>query len=662
MCGIVGFANLGQHPDTYPARIERMLRSIEYRGPDEQGYYWDSKVALGNARLAIIDIKSGNQPMGTADGRYWIVFNGEIFNYLELRRELEAEHVEFSTQSDTEVLLLALVHWGKDALDRLNGQFAFAFYDRRTSEIIFARDRFGERPLHYWMQDKRFVFGSEIKALLSLPEISATLDPEGVRQACRHWTTLPDQTCFAGIKSLPPGHFGVLGKNGFDIAPYWRLPEKTENLCDPEEAAIQVRKGMERAVSLRQRSDVDVAVYISGGLDSSIVAGLATRLAGRKLNSYSVTFDETDFDESGYQQSVADVIGSDHTNVNVTQADIRACFPNVIRHAETVQFRTAAAPLYLLAQKVNADGIKVALTGEGADEIFLGYDIFKEARFLTTFEDMRDDTQRLETLGKLYPYLAHFGTTQAKSLLQFYKPFTGADDGTRPLVSHSPRFANGAFAARLVRAGSEPVPEAEILLEKVQAIYPDFNKKDVVERTQILELLTLLNGYLLSSQGDRMMSAHSLEGRTPFLDVEIARLAASLPQDLLLKGGFDEKHILKVAFADIVPDAVRHRPKQPYRAPGSSCFRRTDGDDWVSEVLTPERIARSAVLEADFANALIAQVERTPPHRISPRLDQAYMALVSTLLLEDQIDSGAFLIDRSIDPVLRIDGRLLGSA
>lgn len=662
MCGVVGFTGFDIDPQTYPARIEAMLRAVRHRGPDELGLYWDERIGLGSARLTIIDRSSGGQPMSAGCGRHWIVFNGEIFNYVELRAELESQGERFVTRSDTEVLLVALVRWGTAALSRLNGQFAFAWYDRFDGRLVLARDRFGERPLFYWHDRGRFAFASEIKALLTLREIPRGLDPDGLRQVCQFWTTLPESTCFAGVRSVLPGFFGVFERGRWRLERYFALPGRTDARAatwDPTAAAAAVRGALDRAVELRLRSDVEVALLLSGGLDSTIVAALAQRRAGRPLRSYSVSFEDADFDESAYQTEAAARLGTRPVAVTVARRDIRDHLPPVVRQAETALVRTAPVPLYLLAQRIHADGIKVVLTGEGADELFLGYDIFKEALFFARFDQMADDGERLAALSRLYPYLGHFSAQQARALLQFYRPFAAGADG--PLRSHGPRFANGTFAARLIAGVYDVEQGRQALHRALVAHYPDLDRRDAVDRAQAIEVLTLLNGYLLSSQGDRMAAAHSLEGRYPFLDHEVAALSCSLPRELLLTDGWEEKHILKRAFADLLPPAIAARAKQPYRAPGAVCLLRATADDWVPALLSDSRIAASSVLEPSFARALIAQVERIPDDKISPRVDQAYVALVTILLLEDMLaqpftdEASAIALSR------RIDGRSLAA-
>jgi asparagine synthase (glutamine-hydrolysing) len=635
----------------------KMLENIIHRGPDELGLYFNDGVGLASARLSIIDLASGKQPMTTPDGRWWIVFNGEIFNYIELQDELKRKGVVFSTQSDTEVLLWSLVTWRLDALPRLNGQFAFALWDRRDGSLMLARDRYGERPLFIHRGDNGFLaFASEIKGLFALPQVPRTLNPAGLRQACHFWTTLPGATCFQGIESLAPASWAVLNRSGeWRQGNYTTFPRRAPTIKDSDAVAL-VREKIERAVAIRMRSDVEVALYLSGGLDSSIVSAVATKLSDRKLRTFSVGFRDEAFDETSFQEQVSRRLGTNHHALTIGSDDIRAAFPDVIRHAETVLFRTAPAPMYLLAQEVHRAGIKVVLTGEGADETFLGYDIFKEALFLSQFSGIADDEQRLDRLKRLYPYMPHFGGQQARSLLLFYKQFSA--NASDPLLSHLPRLANGAFATKLLNGAYDTAGGVSELLSAIHVAYPDFDQRSVLERTQILELLTLLAGYLLSSQGDRMSSAFSVEGRYPFLDPDVSEMAAAMPENMLLRDGIDEKSILKRAFSDVLPPDVVSRPKQPYRAPGASSLRRNGADDWLGALLDERCIAQSTVLDQKFAMSIVQQVEKTPDQQISPRLDHSYVALISVLLLEDIfINNNLAGADLSSIPLRSVDGR-----
>lgn len=653
MCGIVGF--WGMIPDDRRREaMVQMLSAIQHRGPDEFGAYCDPQVGLGSARLSIIDVNGGQQPMRSTDGRYTLVFNGEIFNYIELREELRIQNAaRFRTESDTEVLLESLIAWGTDALARLNGQFAFCLYDHRAKTMLLARDRYGERPLFYWKgAGKQFAFASEIKALLTLDPVSRELDPAVLSGIYRHWTSPPERTCYREIHSLRPGTFMRLraGEPG-PVEHYWSPPVPQDIITDRVEAVAKTRKAVDAAVHLRMRSDVGYSVYLSGGLDSAIVAASAANQTSETLRSYSVEFADSDFDESSYQQKLANHLEVEHSSVKVGSGEIRRVFPEVLRHAETALFRAAPVPLYVLAQMVHGDGVKVVLTGEGADEQFVGYDIYKEAFFLASIDQFDTTEAKVSFIRRLYPYLTHFNERSAKSLMLYFENL--AKNQGAPLLSHSARFAIGDFARRVLREPGSGNNGDEVLLEGVKCLDPEFLHRDPVRRAQVIELTTLLGGYLLSSQGDRMTAANSIEGRCPFLDPRVEEVAWSIPSAMHLQNGLSEKSVLKEAFSDLVPTEIVDRPKTPYRAPGASALRPIDGrEDWVSDLVSDVSLAKSEMLDEKAAGRVVEQIRALPDQRISPRLDQTYMLILSTLLLETEPDLGAIAAPSVEDRVI----------
>jgi len=658
MCGIVGFIGRDAPPAGSPDALRGMLGALRHRGPDESGVYFDAEVGLGSARLSIIDLESGTQPIGSVDGRWWIVFNGEIYNYVELRAELERAGCSFRTRSDTEVLLNALVTWGGKALDRLDGQFAFALYDRRERNLLLARDPFGERPLFYTGLGTGLAFASEIKALFVLPEVERSLSLEGLHRVYRLWTDFDGGTCFAGVKSLPPGHLLMRSAKGTTVRPYYRLPIGAEPLATGmEEACDAVVEALSLSTERRLRSDVEVACYLSGGLDSTITAGLARAKSGRKVRAFSIAFEDAAFDESAFQQTASRYLDVDAHAIRVSNRDIAETFPDVIRHAETALFRTAPAPMFCLARAVRAAGIKVVMTGEGADEAFLGYDLFKETLFRLRYAEYPDNAARIDALRSMYSYLPHFSAASAGPLLRFFSQFL--QEKHPGLYSHEARFSNGLFSERLLTPdrGCEDPPAA--LSRFVHGLYPEFSGATALERAQVLEYLTLLAGYLLSSQGDRMTAAHGVEGRCPFLDRNVVDLAFRLPQDLRLDASLNEKLVLKEAFADRLPPEIAKRPKQPYRAPDALPFLGAGRPEWVAELLSPSRIATAGVFDETQTRALLGRMANARAGQISPREDQAVVLLLSTLLLDEFFVRGPRPSGQSVTLDRLVDGSAL---
>lgn len=637
MCGIAGFADIGRWQDA-PDLLKRMIATLRHRGPDAYGLYMDRHVGLASTRLAILDLANGHQPMIRGDCA--LVFNGEIFNYRELAKELYAQDIVLQTGSDTEVLLQCLRLWGIASLEKLEGQFAFAFLDGDRNCLLLGRDRFGERPLFFTEQSGGLVFGSEIKALFSVPGVERQLSSAALSRTAHLWTCLPDETVFSGIRAIPPGHFLLWQRRSLRLGRYYTVPFGAEaEHRDYDEAIDQVRLRLRQSVRLRLRSDVPVAAYVSGGLDSAIVARLAAEESSDQLKTFSISFDAAAYDEASYQALVAESLGSTHHTLRVSGQDIARVFPDVVQHTETALFRTAPAPMFLLAREVKKAGIKVILTGEGADESFLGYDIFKESLFREDLDGIRAKDDDIERLKMLYSYLPHFSSAAAQALLSFFR--RNADNPADMLFSHRLRLANGPFTAQLFVDPCDDAQMRQALIRAAVAQMPAFANAGLIERCQALEVVTLLSGYLLSSQGDRMTAAHGVEGRSPFLDTHIVDFAAKTPRSFRLTDSLAEKQLLKDAFAQVVPAAVIQRPKQPYRAPDACCFLAASAPDWVADITTPAALLSCPVLDRHFVERFLAKLRKTPLDRISPREDAAFILLLSTLLLQQTMIDAA---------------------
>jgi asparagine synthase (glutamine-hydrolysing) len=597
MCGIAGVLQVGERPvDT--SLLKRMIGSVAHRGPDATGVHAEGPIGLAHARLSIIDVAGGQQPMSTRDGALWITFNGEIFNHVELREALEAEGHVFATRSDTEVILQAYAARGEDCVRDFNGQWAFALWDARRRRLLLSRDRLGVRPLFHARTERGLVFGSEIKALLAHPEVPRALDLHGLDEVFTLWSTLAPRTVFRGVEELPPGHSMVVDEDGrARVSRHWQLdyPAAARQPRDAGEAADELRALLLDAVRLRLRADVPVGAYLSGGLDSSVVSALVARLAPGRLRTFSLAFDDPEFDESAYQRDVVRALGTEHDTVRCAAGDIARVFPEVIRHVESPIVRTAPAPLYLLAARVRRRGYKVVLTGEGADEMLGGYDIFKEAKIRRFWAAAPGSRWRPLLLRRLYPWLPNLQRQPEAYRRAFFH--VAPEDLASPFFSHLPRWALTASIKRLfapaVRAALASRDVHGELRERLPAGYagwPPFCQ------AQYLETTGLLPGYILSSQGDRMAMAHGVELRSPFLDHRVVAFAAALPPVLKMRG-LDEKHLLKRAAAGLIPPAITGRSKQPYRAPEGASFFTGAPPDYVEALLAPDRVARDGVFD-----------------------------------------------------------------
>jgi asparagine synthase (glutamine-hydrolysing) len=382
MCGIVGVLNLADRPPVDTGLLCRMLGTFRHRGPDEFGIYRDPQIGLGNARLSILDLTSGQQPIGNEDGTLWIVYNGEAFNYVELRPQVEARGHRFRTNTDTEVILHLYEDHGPGCLAYLNGQYAIAIWDAQERTLFLARDRMGIRPLFYTVMDGQLLFGSEIKALLAYPGARAEIDPASLHQVFTFWSTLTPRTVFRNVHEIPPGHYLLVREGQLALRSYWSpdfAPDQDTSRTD-QDYLDEFESLLIDATRIRLRADVPVGAYLSGGLDSSITAAIIRKYTDNYLDTFSIAFEDPQFDESRFQRQMAAALGTNHRVAYCTSPDIGAVFPDVIWHTETPVLRTAPAPMFLLSQLVRDRGLKVVLTGEGADEILAGYNIFKEMK------------------------------------------------------------------------------------------------------------------------------------------------------------------------------------------------------------------------------------------------------------------------------------------
>ena len=641
MCGFAGIARRDAS-GVAPAVLQRMAAALRHRGPDGLGAQADARVGLAHARLSIIDLAGGAQPMTTGDGTLVVVYNGEIFNFPDVKDELVARGYVFRTRSDTEVLLHAYAEWGEAMLDRLNGQFAFAIYDRRDGSLFLTRDRFGILPLFYAERGGDLYFGSEVKALFASGEVPRALDPAGLDEVFTFWAARPPRTPFLGIRALEPGCCARWHGGRLTIRRWYTL-DFAARAAEQPGALEQLAELMHSGVRQRLLADVPVGGYLSGGLDSSAVCALATRESSAELRTFSVAFADPRFDESAHQEAVARAVRSRHAVQHIGPADIAQVFPEVIRHTETPLVRTAPAPLYLLSRLARERGIKVVLSGEGADELFYGYDLFKETVVRQFCLRQPDSTTRPRLFDRLYPYLAP-GTRAGDFWRRFFLSAGSTDD---PLFSHLPRFRLTAwikeFYSAEFRAGLDGF---DALGELRDALPPAFSGWSTLQRAAYLEMVTLLSPYLLSSQGDRMAMAHGVEARVPYLDHRVFEFAAALPDRSKLRG-LQEKEILRRWAANVLPASAAQRTKQPYRAPDvPAFFGHSEGEPpaYVAELLDESALKRGGIFDPAAARGLVRRCRTGQATGV--REGQALVAILSTQLwqrefLETPVESGA---------------------
>ena len=629
MCGIAGIIDYCNNENS-KIKLESILLAISYRGPDESGIYHSPYATLGNVRLSIIDIAGGQQPLADPSGRYWIVFNGEIFNYKELRKDLEKDGCSFKTQSDTEVLIQLYAASGKKCLELLNGQFAFAIWDKLKEELFIARDRVGIRPLYYNIHDKVFSFASEIKALFQQKNIVREMRPESLSQIYTFWTTITPNTPFKDILELPPGSFATYTRKGLTIEKYWELSyNKIDSTLSFHDAMEHFNELFSDAVRIRLRADVEVAAYLSGGIDSSATVAYIKDIEPGILNTFSIGFEEQDFDESSYQKEAVKYFETKHKSIICSAKDIGDCFPKVVWHSETPILRTAPAPMLILSRLVNENNIKVVITGEGSDEILAGYDIYKETIIKRLWASQPDSTTIPILLKKLYPYLPQMNRANPKILKMFYG--YKLEDIDNPFYSHLLRWNNSNHIKKhFSNSFKEELKDYSPFDELAEKLPENFNSWDPLSKSQWLETTIFMSGYLLSSQGDRMTMANSVEGRYPFLDYRLVEFCATLPSQYKLKG-LKEKYLLKKLLKNRIPESIIKRPKQAYRAPIKSVFLSADSSDYVKFMLSDSYTKQAGIFNQESISALISKIKRT--NNSSEVENMVLTSLISTHLL-----------------------------
>ncbi|MBN2106751.1 MAG: asparagine synthase (glutamine-hydrolyzing) [Deltaproteobacteria bacterium] len=635
MCGIAAiYAGKKTGPDL-AAACGRMIATLRHRGPDQSGVYCDPSVGLAHARLSIIDLTTGGQPIHNEDQTVWIVYNGEVFNYLELRQDLESRGHHFYTHTDTEVIVHSYEEKGIECLKDFNGQFAFALWDTKKQRLFLARDRVGICPLFYAQNDGVYVVASEIKALIAskiLPK--PEIDPFALDQVFTLWTTLPGATIFKNIYEVKPGHALIIDTNTHREHRYWDIPYAAPDEHSPaplEDLCEQVLALLMNATKLRLRADVPVGSYLSGGLDSSGITALIARHFNTNVQTFAIRFQEHDFDEGEYQNEMVAHLKVQHREIEAGNELIAESVPAVVWHAEKPLLRTAPVPMFLLSRFVQQQGIKVVCTGEGADEVFGGYDIFREALVKRFIARQPQSAIRPVLLEQLYPQI--FKNDRQKAAFRNFI-LHNSSDVENPLYSHLIRWEN---TSRIKQFFSKELADGigaySTVAQCMQLLPENFNQRDTLSKAQYLEDAIFLSNYLLSSQGDRMAMAHSLEIRPPYLDHRLFEFMSRVsPQWKVL--GINEKHLLKKVFKDVLPSSITQRTKHPYRAPIQPSFLKAIQSGYVRELLSVQELEKNKFFDHTKVHALLKKIEAGVS--TSETEGMALMGLISTQLLHEQ--------------------------
>ncbi len=639
MCGVAGVLAGPRAEPPALDELKRMIAMLGHRGPDGYGFYRDGRIGLAHARLSIVGLAGGFQPIHNEDRSLWISFNGEIFNHVELRRELEARGHRFYTRTDTEVIVHAFEEYGPACWARLNGQFAIALWDAVRRELWLVRDRLGILPLFYARSGDHLAFASEAKALFGGGRVEPRFDAARLAQVFTHWSVAPQGSVFAGVHGVPPATaIRVDSALRLHEERYWQ-PDLT---ADPalagitlDEAADRLEERLEDAIRLRLRADVPVGVYISGGLDSSVIAALARRLDTTRMHSFGVRFADRDFDETAQQRRVAAHVGTEHHDILCGAADIQAALPDVVWHAESPLLRTAPAPLFLLSRLVRDRGIRVVLSGEGADEWLAGYDLFKEDRIRRFWARRPDSAARPRLLGRVHPFAALAGQKDSPLWQAFFRRgMTETDD---PFYAHRIRWRNTAWTQRLLapdlRAAAAETAFDAAVADRLPA---GWSRWSPLARSQWVEIAAFMTPYLLASQGDRVAMANSIEVRYPFLDPAVDDLCAALPDRVKMLGLRDKLALRRLA-RRLLPAEIVQRPKRPYRAPMTTALFGPDAPAYVRELLSDEALDRFGLVDRAGVATLAGRAHRQDGRMAGEREEMALVGVLTLQMLARQI-------------------------
>jgi len=598
MCGIAGFVESPTCPAPFGGEaattlVHRMCDVIRHRGPDDEGVWVDEGVALGMRRLSIIDLSTGHQPIHNEDRSVWIVFNGEIYNYRELRRELEAAGHRFYTSTDTEVIVHAYEQWGKQAITRLRGMFGLAIWNTRTRALLVARDRIGIKPMHYATVDGRFYFGSELKSLLEAPDLPRDLDPDALDHYLSFLYTPRDRSIFKQVQKLPPGHLLTWQDGRLNVEQYWELPADETFTGSEADAIDQLRAVLTDAVRSHLVSDVPLGAFLSGGIDSSLVVGLMSQVSGARVKTFSIGFDEPEFDELDAARRVAEHFGTEHHEF-VVKPDGVGILDRLVSHFDEPFGDPSAIPTWYVSEMARRH-VTVVLSGDGGDELFGGYDRYVPHPRVAAFDRYSPRTLRrvAAVAAARLPYgvrgknfLRHVSRDDTGRYLDAIR-FFGADEKLALLTPD------------LLRRIEEPDPEARLARH-----FARFARLPWPSQMMRFDAETYLPEDVLTKV-DRMSMAHSIESRVPLLDNEVIAFASALPDALKIKGG-RRKHVLKEVAATLLPREIIERKKQGFGVPLVTWFRGNLRELFADTLLAPAALQRGYFQPA-FVSRLVSE-------------------------------------------------------
>ena len=628
MCGIAGEVTR-ERVVPEAARIRSMTRRLQHRGPDGEGFHVAEGVALGMRRLAIIDLVTGQQPIPNEDRTVWVVYNGEIYNFADLRERLEKAGHRFATRSDTEVIVHAYEEYGDEFVTSLAGMFAIALWDAPRRRLVLARDRLGKKPLLYADLGDRLVFGSEVSALLAHPAVPRDVDRAGLLGFLTYQCVPAPRTGFAAIRKLPPGHVLTWADGRSQVTPYWRLRFTPKTAVEPRAAAASIRAGLREAVRERLVSDVPLGAFLSGGIDSSAIVGLMTELMGGGVKTFSIGFDDADFDELAYARIAARRFDTDHHEFVVKPAAIDV-LPTLVRHFGEPFSDVAAIPGYYLARMAR-DHVTVALCGDGGDELFSGYERYRKVL-------AREGSARW--LARMIPArgAGRSGLTASYGLSRTARVRRLLDDVRLPLLERYRRWVTAAGPGVLEALCTDEFLRADPGEDVLGAAAADAAGLAPVDALLAIDTATYLPNDLLP-KADITSMANSLEVRSPFLDHRLVETAARLPAEL--KGDARaSKTVLRDAVADLVPREILARPKQGFGVPVARWLRE-DLRDLVGDLLLGPRAAARGYFRPGVVRQLVDEHDRGVANYAGPLWALLSLELWHQLVVDEPVTVGA---------------------
>jgi asparagine synthase (glutamine-hydrolysing) len=608
MCGIVGYVDLNREGRVEERILDQMANALIHRGPDSRGYFVEPNAGIGTRRLRIIDLETGDQPLFNEDRSLVLSCNGEIFNYRELRSELEKKGHSFRTKTDVEVLVHLYEEQGVGFLNRLNAQFALAIYDRKDHTLFLARDQFGICPLFYTVVDGFLVFASEIKAILKHPSVPREVNLTGLDQVLSLPGAISPQTLFRNIYSLQSGHYLIVRNGDVLVREYWDLnyPLANESSDGRPESyyADTLRDLLEQSVRYRLQADVPVGFFLSGGLDSSLIAAMIRRVSPDvQRHSFSISFSDERLCEAKYQRLVSESVDSIHHEIPFHDTDIALRLRDAVYHSECPLKETYNTASLALSRETKRTGVTVVLNGEGSDELFAGYVGYR-------FDKGRVNNGKSQDLETVL-------SDEMREKLWGDRNFSYEKD------EYSFREIKQALYA----------PDVSSRLDKFECSnFPVVNKerlrgRHVLHKRSYLDFKLRLGHHLIADHGDRMTMANSIEARYPFLDIDVVEFCTEIPPDLKLNG-FTEKYILKKTAADLIPGQIIEREKFGFVAPGSPALLQQK-IDWVYDLLSYERIKRQGYFNPDTVELLKKQYSQKN-FRLNLTLDDDLLIVVLT--------------------------------